>query len=289
MITRNLPAKLMALLRNEGITGLFEHARYWAFPKRSDYYDAYKQRIRSGIGLEIGGPSRIFGARGCIPVYTDAVQIDNCNFGHTTVWEGSIDAGRTFRFNKHKAPGRQYITEASDLRGIDSAGYDYLISSHCIEHLANPLQALAEWIRVLKPGGLMVLVIPHKEGTFDHRRPVTTLAHLQEDHAAKTGEDDMTHLAEILELNDYDRSPGVGGVEGFRQRSLRNFENRCLHHHVFDTRLAVEVVDHMQLQIHAVELFHPFHIAITASKPTEMNQPVDNGAFALLDAGLHFS
>ena len=179
--------------------------------------------------------------------------------------------------------------EASDLHDLAAAAYDFVISSHCIEHLASPLRGLAEWIRVLKPGGILVLIFPHKDGTFDHRRPVTSLNHLIEDFAADTGEDDMTHLAEVLELHDFERSPGVGDIEEFRQRSMRNLENRCLHHHVFDTRLAVDVVNHMGLQIHAVELFHPFDIAITATKPMGQNQSVNNESFRMLDNGLHFS
>ena len=162
--------------------------------------------------------------------------------------------------------------------------YDFVISSHCIEHLANPLRGLAEWIRVLKPGGILVLVFPHKDRTFDHRRPVTSLNHLAEDFAANMGEDDMTHLEEILELHDFERSPGVEGIEEFRQRSIRNLENRCLHHHVFDTRLAAEIVNHMGLQIDAVELFHPFHITVTARKPMGQDQPVNNELFGMLDA-----
>ena len=150
--------------------------------------------------------------------------------------------------------------------------------------MANPLRGLAEWIRVLKPGGILVLIFPHKDRTFDHRRSVTTLNHLIEDFAANVGEDDMTHLEEILELHDFERSPGVGGIEQFRQRSIRNLENRCLHHHVFDTRLAVEVLNHVGLQIDAVELFHPFHIAATARKPIEQDQPANNELFGMLDA-----
>ncbi len=259
--------KLFAVLRNDGVTELFKYAYYWLFPQRSRHYGEYRQLIQSGIGLEIGGPSRIFGSRGCIPVYADAMQIDNCNFGSATVWESSIEVGRTFKFNRDKEAGRQYVAEASDLHNIASATYDFLISSHCIEHLANPLRGLAEWIRVLKPGGMMVLIFPDKARTFDHRRPVTTLSHLLEDFDADMGEDDMTHLEEVLELHDFQRSPGVGDTEEFRQRSLHNIENRCLHHHVFDTDLAVEISNHMGLEIAAVEHFHPFHIAVTATKP----------------------
>lgn len=280
--------KLYAVLKTEGIRGILIYAYYRVFPQRLQYYAQCKSMVESGVGLEIGGPSRIFGASGCLPFYPVAVQVDNCNFGAATVWEGSIDEGRTFKFSKNRAPGRQFVAEASDLSCIETAYYDFVLSSHCIEHLANPLRGLTEWIRVLKPGGLIVLVFPHRDGTFDHRRPVTPLSHLIDDFSANTGEDDLTHLDEVLELHDFDRSPGVGDFQAFKDRSLRNQENRCLHHHVFDTCLAVEVVNHVGLQILAVELFHPFHIAVVASKPKEQGQAANNTEFGSLDAGLVF-
>ncbi|MDG1943862.1 MAG: methyltransferase domain-containing protein [Halioglobus sp.] len=280
--------KMYAVFKTEGIGGIIRHLYYHIFPQRMSYIKQCKPLIEAGIGLEIGGPSSIFSGRGNIPVYSAATRIDNCNFGSATVWEGAIDDGLTFKFSKRKNPGRQYLCEASDLSGIESASYDFVLSSHCIEHLANPFQGLAEWIRVLKPGGLMVLVFPHKDGTFDHRRPITLLDHLINDYVAKTGEDDMTHFEEVLALHDFDRSPGVSDLQEFRARSLLNVENRCLHHHVFDTALAIEMVHYMGLQIKAVELFHPFHIAVIASNPVTPNQAIDNEAFRSFDPGLHF-
>jgi len=36
----------------------------------------------------------------------------------------------------------------------DSVGkYDFLLASHCLEHMANPLCAFQEWLRVLKKKG----------------------------------------------------------------------------------------------------------------------------------------
>jgi len=177
-----------------------------------------------------------------------------------------VTAGETFVFDRHKAPGRQYVAEASDLQCIPDAAYDFVLSSHCLEHLANPLQGLQEWIRVLRDDGLLVLVVPHKDGTFDHRRPVTSMAHLIRDFEGRTTERDLTHLEEILELHDLQRDPEAGDHAAFAERSKRNHENRCLHHHVFDTRLAVAVIDHARLQILAVEPFRPYHIVVIARK-----------------------
>jgi SAM-dependent methyltransferase len=239
--------------------------------------------FRSRIGLELGGPSRMFGPHGSAPVYPLAARIDNCNFGSRTVWEGTIREGDSFVFNPAVSPGRQYIGEAGNLSFIDDASYDFVLSSHCIEHLANPLRGLSEWTRVLRPDGALVLVMPHKDGTFDHRRPTTTLEHLVQDFDRQMDEGDLTHLEEILRLHDLARDPGAGDPGAFETRSRLNKENRCLHHHVFDTRLAIEVVDHLHLRILSVEAFRPHHIAIVARKPGP-GQAVDNSAFTQVDA-----
>lgn len=280
--------KVYATLKSEGIGGLLKHVYPRALPHRLEYYPHCKSFFQSGVGLEIGGPSGIFRRRGRIPVYPVAARIDNCNFGSHTVWEGTIGEGDTFIFDKGKAPGRQYVAEASNLQCIDGSSYDFVLSSHCIEHLANPLQGLSEWIRVLKQNGLLVLVLPHKDGTFDHRRPVTSLEHLIQDFDSQTDEGDMTHLEEILRFHDLTKDPGAGDFQSFQERSKRNIENRCLHHHVFDTRLAVEVVNYMGLQLLAVELFRPYHIAVIA-KNIGPDQAVNNERFREFDAALCFT
>jgi len=38
---------------------------------------------------------------------------------------------------------------------------DFVFSSHVLEHLDDPERALKEWTRVLAPGGIMVLYLPH--------------------------------------------------------------------------------------------------------------------------------
>jgi SAM-dependent methyltransferase len=242
-------------------------------------FGRYEDALAEGRGLEIGGPSQlVFGAGGIVPVYSVAAAIDNCNFAQQTLWEDGLQEGTSFVFNEERPAGRQFIAEATRLEGIADASYDYLLSSHCIEHLANPLQGMVEWRRVLKPGGLLFLVVPHKDGTFDHRRPVTALAHLRQDFEAGTTEADLTHLEEILALHDLAADPGAGSAQAFRERALLNAQNRGLHQHVFDTWLAVDVVDWAQLQIEAVEPLLSMHIVIVARKPAP-GEAVDNQRF----------
>jgi hypothetical protein len=51
-----------------------------------------------------------------------------------------------------------------------------------------------------------------------------------------------------------------------RSKHAPNITFRCFHHHVFDTRLAVSLVDHMGLQIRIVEATQPMHILVVAQK-----------------------
>jgi SAM-dependent methyltransferase len=59
---------------------------------------------------------------------------------------------------------------------------DFVISSHVIEHFYDPVKTIEEWLRVVRPGGFVYMIIPHKERTFDKDRPRTTLAELIDRH-----------------------------------------------------------------------------------------------------------
>ncbi len=198
-------------------------------------------------GLEVGGPSRFFSDQEILPVYRDICCLDNCNFSSHTIWEGSITAGRTFRYGDNKL-GWQYICEGTNLHDIASESYDFVLSCGTLEHIANPLKALSEWLRVIKNNGLILLVLPKKESNFDHRRPVTTFEHLLADFNNDTPESDLTHLDEILKLHDLELDPPAGTFARFKSRSLKNYENRALHHHIFDLNLLKQVFEYLQVK-----------------------------------------
>ncbi len=40
--------------------------------------------------------------------------------------------------------------------------YDAVHSSHCLEHMRNPGNALREWWNLLKPGGKLIVVVPEE-------------------------------------------------------------------------------------------------------------------------------
>lgn len=234
---------------------------------RAKSFQPYERLFAGKCGMEIGGPSLTFSARGIFPVYPIAGHLDNCNFGDATVWEGAIQKGRTFRFDRNRPAGQQHIVEATAMGRFASASCDFVLASHVLEHIANPILALSEWKRLLRDQGILVLLLPHRNQTFDHRRPVTTLEHLIADFKAGMTEDDLTHLPEILALHDLERDPEAGDAEAFKSRSICNIHNRCLHHHVFDARLAENLVEYMGLEVCAIEEIQPHHILLVAQKP----------------------
>jgi len=229
-------------------------------------------------GLEIGGPSTLFSRQGGLPIYQDVGSLDNIVFNSSTIWQPSMKEGQTFSFDQDRPLGRQFIAEASNLSEVDSRKYDFVLSSHLLEHCANPLKAIREQLRVLKDGGTLILVVPHYETTFDRRRQVTPLSHLVSDSDANRGEDDLTHLSEVLSLHDLSVDPLAGTPEQFLERSKQNIENRCLHHHVFDSSSVVELLDHEKIQILKLDTLEPVHIIAVATKLSPGVLP-DNRAF----------
>ncbi|TAH06043.1 MAG: SAM-dependent methyltransferase [Sphingobacteriia bacterium] len=181
-------------------------------------------------GIEIGGPSRLFTRN--IPIYDIVEGLDGTNFSNKTVWEGEIELGQSFQFGNRS--GQQFILDATNLKDIKDDEYEFVISSHCLEHIANPLKALQEWLRVIKPGGIILIVVPNKAYCFDHRRSYTSFQHILSDYESHTSEKDLTHLDEILKLHDLSMDLGSANLDFFKDRSINNFENRCLHHHVYN-------------------------------------------------------
>jgi len=54
--------------------------------------------------------------------------------------------------------------------------FDFVHSSHCLEHLAEPREGLVNWLRVVRPGGYLVVTVPDEDlyeqgvfpSTFNH-------------------------------------------------------------------------------------------------------------------------
>jgi len=53
--------------------------------------------------------------------------------------------------------------DAQYLKGIKEQQYDFVYSSHTLEHMPDPDIALRNWWRVVKPGGYLILYIPDRD------------------------------------------------------------------------------------------------------------------------------
>lgn len=58
---------------------------------------------------------------------------------------------------------------------------DFVVLSHVIEHVANPVRVIGEVFRVLRPGGRALIAAPDKRFTFDRTRAITPVETLLED------------------------------------------------------------------------------------------------------------
>jgi len=199
-------------------------------------------------GLEIGGPSWAFTKYGYIPIYKKINTLDGVNFSSSTIWTGDIQSEHGYVVNK-KRVGKLYIADTVDLSIIPNDTYDFILSSNNIEHLANPLKAVEQWLLKLKLGGVLIIVAPKKEKNFDRNRSVVKFEHILDDYNKKIDEHDLTHLDEILSLHDLSMDPLAGSFDEFKERSLKNHENRCLHHHVFDLIVLEEIGNYFGLEV----------------------------------------
>lgn len=74
--------------------------------------------------------------------------------------------------------------DAQLMAGIADETFDFVHSSHCLEHLNDPAEGLRNWFRILKSGGHLIVTVPdedlYEQGRFpstfnaDHKWTFTT-------------------------------------------------------------------------------------------------------------------
>lgn len=255
----------MGRVRNLKFYGIPDYAasilrRYWGRPIRNA--EDYLGRLRGLHGLEIGGPSPMFSDQGGLPIYREVESLDCVNFAASETWHASQEV---FAYHPRKAPGKYVVGEAGKLP-VAAASYDFVMSSHVIEHCANPIGAVQDWIRTVRPGGYVLIAAPDKNDTFDHRRELTPWSHLLEDYRAGRAEDDPTHLEE--NVRDIDRTllPDIYAAV-VEQRCRDNLNTRWMHHHTFNTASLVRLVTFCGLELIAVDKDPPMTAIVLGRNP----------------------
>lgn len=75
------------------------------------------------------------------------------------------------------------LDEAETLATIADAQFDFLIAGHVLEHVEDPVAALKAWLRVVRPGGHLLIAVPDMRHCGEEHRPLTTVEHFLRDHA----------------------------------------------------------------------------------------------------------
>lgn len=170
----------------------------------------------------------------------------------TVPYSRSLETVYVDKFLTHRVSARKYVTaDASSLPFKDNS-FSFVISSHCLEHCPNTLKVLEEWKRVILPNGVIFLILPHGERTFDRGRQLTTLEHHVEDQTKGVDESDSTHWEEFAEYSipQYDH----GWTNQARNEDGSwNFEwiaaSGNLHYHVWTQNGIIGVLKHLGCRI----------------------------------------
>ncbi len=129
-------------------------------------------------GIEIGGAAHN-------PFGLDTVNVDN-----------TADMETIYKLQEVKLCGEALpvdrVEDGETLVTFPDSSQDFIVSSHVMEHFANPLAALVAWRRVLRDKGLIYIIWPLPTALpADKGRPITTYGHLRWDYL--TGETLETH------------------------------------------------------------------------------------------------
>jgi ubiquinone/menaquinone biosynthesis C-methylase UbiE len=81
-------------------------------------------------------------------------------------WLAGIDIGcqRDFLNETFRRWDMIYGDEdATFMHGVSDGKFRTVYASHVLEHLPDPVAALQNWFRILKPGGHLIVCVPHRD------------------------------------------------------------------------------------------------------------------------------
>lgn len=89
--------------------------------------------------------------------------------------------------------------DAQVLPGIDSESYDFVYSSHLLEHLPDCELALKNWWRALKPGGYLLLYLPHRD-LYEKKKTLPSRFNHDHEHFFMPDQDDLPDTLGVIPL-----------------------------------------------------------------------------------------
>lgn len=116
------------------------------------------------------------------------------------------------------------------LVALPDRSQDFVICSHVIEHVAEPIGLIADVYRVLRSGGVALILLPDRHRTFDRTREPTSLDHLVAEYRSGVTEVDARHIEEFVEHT----GGSLGATEAERTANIGLHSRRSIHVHCWD-------------------------------------------------------
>ena len=140
-------------------------------------HDYAHQLLDNLAGIEIGGSAH------------NSFNLPNCkNIDY------SDNMHTIFKIEEEKMCGEKMpvdiVAEGDDLP-LEDNSVDYCISSHVLEHFPDPILALKEWLRVVRPGGYVFSIVPKQNALPTETRPCTQLQELLDRHEGRMKPEDV--------------------------------------------------------------------------------------------------
>jgi SAM-dependent methyltransferase len=88
---------------------------------------------------------------------------------------------------------------AQYLKGVKDNSYDFVYSSHTIEHLPDPAEGVKNWFRVVKPGGYLIIYLPHRD-LYEKKKTLPSRFNLDHRHFFLVDRDEAPDTIGIVPL-----------------------------------------------------------------------------------------
>ena len=134
-------------------------------------HDYAHQLLDNLVGIEIGGAAH------------NPFNLPNCKNVDYTDSDSTV-----FRVGEKILCGENMpvdIVAEGDALPLEDNSVDYTISSHVLEHFFDPVAAVKEWLRVVKPGGYVFFIVPKQDALPTETRPCTQLQELLDRHEGR--------------------------------------------------------------------------------------------------------